>query len=258
MDLSKTQLMESVFAGGGEMAARMRALDWSTTPLGSVEQWPQALRTCLWIVLGSGYPMLVCWGSEYTILYNDAWRPVMAQKHPAGLGRSCREVFFEFWDFIGPRFEMVMTRGQDYSTLVSHEFRTPLTLMLGPLEEVLPEAVERLGPERHGQLLTVRRNALRLLKLVNTLLDFSRIEAGRVQAVYKPTDLASLTSEITSVFRSAMENAGLRFSVECQPIAEPVYVDRDLWEKVVLNLLSPKKRRRKHDQRKRRYGACRR
>src|SRR5215468_7055128 len=121
---------------------------------------------------------------------------------------------------------------------VSHEFRTPLTLMLGPIEEVLREASERLGPEHHQQLLTARRNTLRLLKLVNTLLDFSRIEAGRVQAVYQPTDLASLTSEIASVFRSAMENAGLRFSVECQPSAEPVYVDRDMWEKMVLNLLS--------------------
>ena len=121
---------------------------------------------------------------------------------------------------------------------VSHEFRTPLALMLGPLEEVLPEARERLSPERHEQLVTVRRNAFRLLKLVNTLLDFSRIEAGRVQAVYEPTDLAGVTSEIASVFRSAMENAGLRFSVECQPIAEPVYVDRDMWEKVVSNLLS--------------------
>ena len=103
---------------------------------------------------------------------------------------------------------------------------------------MLPDARERLGPERHEQLVTVRRNALRLLKLVNTLLDFSRIEAGRVQAVYEPTDLAGFTSEIASVFRSTMEKAGLRFSVECCPIAEPVYVDRDMWEKVVSNLLS--------------------
>jgi PAS domain S-box-containing protein len=121
---------------------------------------------------------------------------------------------------------------------VSHEFRTPLTLMLGPLEEVLQEASERLGPERHQELLTVRRNALRLLKLVNTLLDFSRIEAGRVQAVYEPTNLAALTSEIASAFQSAMDDAGLRFSVECQPIAERAFVDRDMWEKIVLNLLS--------------------
>jgi DNA-binding NtrC family response regulator len=77
-----------------------------------------------------------------------------------------------------------------------------------------------------------------LLKLVNTLLDFSRIEAGRVQAVYEPTDLSGVTSEIASVFRSVMENAGLQFPVECPPIGEPVYVDRDMWEKVVSNLLS--------------------
>ena len=474
MTLSKTHLIESVFAGGGEMGARMRALDWSTTILGPLEQWPQSLRACVRIVLGSGYPMLVCWGSDYTMLYNDAYGAVIGTKSPAALGRSCRVVLSEAWDFIGPRFDRVMTEGQDTSTLtdqlftlyrsnyleecyfafsyspipddkggvggvftacletterviedrrrqllrdlasrraealneeevwrvsaetlcehrlsvpfaflygyrpsehqaylagvsvktdsalhpvvidchsesiwrldsaltrdgvvvelgnrasglpmsnwpvppgkaavvpirlrehsdaagflvlgmhpgrafddpyrqfvrqiaeqiaiglasarayeqerqraealaeidraktaffsnVSHEFRTPLALMLGPLEEVLPEARERLNPERYEQLVTVRRNALRLLKLVNTLLDFSRIEAGRVQAVYEPTDLAGVTSEIASTFRSAMENAGLRFSVECYPIAEPVYVDRDMWEKVVLNLLS--------------------
>src|SRR5262249_28835085 len=88
---------------------------------------------------------------------------------------------------------------------VSHEFRTPLQLILGPLEEALSEADEHLGPERHQQLLTARRNALRLLKLVNTLLDFSRIEAGRAQAVYEPTNLARITAEIASAFRSAME-----------------------------------------------------
>jgi PAS domain S-box-containing protein len=473
MDLSKTQLIESVFAGGGEMGARMRALDWSTTALGPLEQWPHSLRICVRIVLGSGYPMLICWGPDYRMLYNDAWRPIQGAKHPA-LGRRFVEVWTEMWDFVGPLYDRVMAQGQAYSTLadelhplyrnnyleecyfafslspipddkggvggvittaletterviedrrrqvlrdlasrtaearnqeelwrlsadtlgqhrstipfaflyeylpaehkafltaasvetdgalhptvidcnseniwrfdtaptedglvvelgqrpsalpkttwpvppekavvvpirlrehgeaagflvlgihpgcafddtyrhfvhriaeqiaigfasarayeqerrraealaeidraktaffsnVSHEFRTPLTLMLGPLEEVLPEARERLNREGHEQLVTVRRNVLRLLKLVNTLLDFSRIEAGRVQAVYEPTDLAGITSEIASVFRSAMENARLRFLVECQPIGEPVYVDRDMWEKIVLNLLS--------------------
>ncbi len=110
--------------------------------------------------------------------------------------------------------------------------------MLGPLEEVLSAAHERLSSEHHEKLIGVRRNGLRLLKLVNTLLDFSRMEAGRVQASYQPTDLAGFTSEIASAFDSAMDNAGLRFSVACQPLAEPVYVDRDMWEKIVLNLLS--------------------
>jgi signal transduction histidine kinase len=123
---------------------------------------------------------------------------------------------------------------------VSHEFRTPLTLMLGPLEELKGE-LGRMGASpsgsRYQQLDLAHRNALRLLKLVNTLLDFSRIEAGRVQAVYEPTDLASATAELASVFRSAIEKAGLRLVVDCMPLSEAAYVDREMWEKIVLNLL---------------------
>jgi len=474
MESGKRELIESVFAGSGEMATRMRALDWSTTALGPVEQWPQALRTCVRIVLDSAYPMNICWGPDYINLYNDAYLPSMGAKHPWALGRSSRDVVPEVWEFTKQMFDMVVTQGQPFSGLgdqlyplnrhnyleevycalsvspipddngraggvlaillettervledrrrhllrdlaartagprteeevwrvsaetlggnrlslpfaflyeyrpsehqaylvgasvetdealrppiidcdkenlwrfdpalakdgvlieladrassvpvpnwefppkeacvvpirlgeygevlgflvagihpgrafddayrqfvlriteqitiglvsagayererrraealaeldrakttffsnVSHEFRTPLTLMLGPLEEVLPEARERLSPEHHEQLNAVRRNGLRLLKLVNTLLDFSRMEAGRVQASYQPTDLAAFTSEIASAFDSAMDSAGLRFSVACQPLAEPVYVDRDMWEKIVLNLLS--------------------
>jgi len=474
MNPSDKQLIESVFAGSDETSGCLRALDWSATPLGPVEQWPQALRTIVRVVVASGYPMAICWGPDYVLLYNDAYRPIAGTRHPWALGRSAREVYPEAWDFIGTMYESVMARGQTVNYLsdalvpltrnnyleevyiafsaspiwddnglvggvlnsaletterviedrrrhllrdlasraagarneeemwrvsaetlgesclslpfaflyeyrpsehqaylagasvetdealrpavidcrsenlwrfdpalamdgvlvelgdlasgvsvpnwpehpkeacvvpirlgehsetlgflvagihpgqafrdayrqfvrrvaeqitiglasasafeqerrradalteldraktaffsnVSHEFRTPLTLMLGPLEEVQKEASERLSPERQELLVTVHRNGLRLLKLVNTLLDFSRIEAGRVQASYQPTDLASFTTGIASAFGSAMQNAGLRFSVECQPIADPVYVDRDMWEKIVLNLLS--------------------
>jgi signal transduction histidine kinase/DNA-binding response OmpR family regulator len=473
VDRSMMQLIESVLGGGGEMGERMRAFDWSTTALGPLEQWPQSLRICVRIMLGSGYPMAIGWGPDYTLLYNDAQRVLFGTKDATALGRRTKDVFPESWEYAGPLYDRVMRQGQAYTTLtdqlvtlnrndyleecyfalsyspipddsgqvggvfvtgiettervieerrqqvlrdvasrtaearyedevwrvstdtlrehrltipfavlyacppternaylvgssiepdaldppvidctrqnlwgfdtalpregivvelgqrasvlpstswpvppekaavvpirlrensdaaaflvlgihpgrafddtyrqfvrriaeqiavglasarayelqlrradalaeidraktaffsnVSHEFRTPLQLMLGPLEAVLPEAVERLGPERHQQLLTVRRNALRLLKLVNTLLDFSRLEARRLQAVYRPTDLAGLTSDIASLFRSAMDSAGLTFSVECQPIGEPVFVDRGMWEKIVLNLLS--------------------
>ena len=118
---------------------------------------------------------------------------------------------------------------------VSHEFRTPLTLMLGPAEEALAEATSHLQRER---LEVLYRNAVRLQKLVNTLLDFSRIEAGRVQASYEPIDLAALTAELASVFRSAVEKAGMHLFVNCEVLGEPVYVDRDMWEKIVLNLVS--------------------
>lgn len=119
---------------------------------------------------------------------------------------------------------------------VSHEFRTPLTLMLNPLEEVLQN--DHLPPAEREKITVAQRNAQRLLKLVNTLLDFSRIEAGRAQAQFEPTDLATHTVELTSLFQSAIEQAGLRLIVDCPPLPQPVFVDRDMWEKIVLNLLS--------------------
>jgi PAS domain S-box-containing protein len=121
---------------------------------------------------------------------------------------------------------------------VSHEFRTPLALMLGPVEDLLARSQTDLSPAATSLLEVVNRNGLRLLRLVNTLLDFSRIEAGRVRAVFQPTDLAAFTAELASVFRAAVERAGLRLRVDCPPLGEPVYVDRDMWEKIVLNLLS--------------------
>ncbi|WP_433405081.1 SpoIIE family protein phosphatase [Streptomyces sp. CA-146814] len=120
---------------------------------------------------------------------------------------------------------------------ISHEFRTPLTLIMGPVEE-LRERLADADPRVREELEAVHRNGLRLGKLVNTLLDFSRLEAGRMQASYEPVDLATVTGALASVFRSAVENAGLDFRVECEPLPEPVYVDRGMWEKVVLNLLS--------------------
>lgn len=119
---------------------------------------------------------------------------------------------------------------------VSHEFRTPLTLMLGPLEEVLSAA--ELPDATREQLTVVQRNGMRLLKLVNTLLDFSRIEAGRVEASYESTDLCALTTDLASAFRSAVERAGMRLRVECPTPGIMAYVDRNMWEKIVLNLLS--------------------
>ncbi len=464
---------------GGEVGALVRSKDWSQTPLGPLERWPQSLRTALSISLHSRFELFIWWGPELIVLYNDAYKQTLASKHPWALGRPGEEVWSEIWDVIGPMLHRVLETGEatwsddlrlilerhgypeetyhtfSYSPIrdesgavggvftavtqttervigerrlrtlrdlaaraadatnepeawnlaaevlgenpydvpfsvlyqlddesarataagyagidpshsfcparvalsgkdsglsgllnqviargepvevreaeqlgfdlpgggaglsphelillplsqtgvarplgvlvagvsrlkrldesyrtffnlvagqiaksiadaqafererkraealaeldraktaffsnVSHEFRTPLTLMLGPLEDTLAKSRNVLPAEDLEQLTVVHRNSLRLLKLVNSLLDFSRIEAGRVQALYQPTDLGSITSELASVFRSAMEKAGLRFRVECDPLPEPVYVDRDMWEKIVLNLLS--------------------
>ena len=113
---------------------------------------------------------------------------------------------------------------------ISHEFRTPLTLILGPLEEMLGRG--------DPQIEIIHRNALRLLKLVNTLLEFSRLESGRPVTSPQPTDLSALTQEIAELFRPMVESAGLQFQVDCPPLGQNVQVDRDMWERVVLNLLS--------------------
>ncbi len=118
---------------------------------------------------------------------------------------------------------------------ISHEFRTPLTLMLGPQQDALESPSGSLGG---ADLQAVHRNTLRLLKLVNSLLDFARVQAGRATASYEPVDLAALTSDLASAFRSAIERGGIRFDVDCPPLHEPIFVDCEMWEKVVLNLLS--------------------
>jgi signal transduction histidine kinase len=119
---------------------------------------------------------------------------------------------------------------------VSHELRTPLTLILEPLRQVLDRA--QLDAGDRELLLTARRAGSRLLKLVNSLLEFSRIEGGRIEARYLLTDLGLLTADLASMFRSAFERAGLRLEIECASLSEQAYVDREMWEKIVLNLLS--------------------
>ncbi|MCE3552507.1 SpoIIE family protein phosphatase [Pseudonocardia sp. RS11V-5] len=125
----------------------------------------------------------------------------------------------------------------DFFSNVSHEFRTPLTLIMGPVEEL--RATDGIGPERlRTELDVIHRNGLRLGRLVNSLLDYSRLQAGRIEARFEPLDLAVFTAELAGAFRSAIEHAGLELVIDCPPLSRPVHVDRDSWEKVVLNLLS--------------------
>jgi signal transduction histidine kinase len=470
-------LTEQWLQGGGALGRLVNEFDWTKTPLGSIQEWPQSLRTVVRVLLTSRFAMWMSWGPELTFLYNDAYaRMTLGRKHPWALGRRSQEVWEEIWVDIGPRIEKVLRTGEatwdealmlflersgyreetyhtfSYSPLfgddgktaghlcvvteetdriisdrrlntlrslaaelnktnteedvvvavnrcldenqrdlpftlmylfeeegkqarlvcrtgmsaghaaapelielaeyqswpvgellagkdsvmledlqarfkslpsgfwdkspwralllpitsqaqgaptgvliaglnpyrpldvsyagflnlvagqisasmanarayeserkraealaeidraktaffsnVSHEFRTPLTLMLGPLQDLLARSQTHLTPTAKEQIELANRNGARLLRLVNTLLDFSRIEAGRVEAVYQATDLAGFTSELASVFRSATDKAGLRLVADCASLGEPVYVDRDMWEKIVLNLIS--------------------
>jgi signal transduction histidine kinase len=469
MSAASRSAIADCLAGGGEMGALMRSFDWSRTQLGPVAHWPQSLRTAVSIMLDSAFAMVVAWGSEFLLLYNDRYRPVLgATKHPGALGRPAKDIFPEVWGFIGPLFEQtrhgqavalddilipldrngyledcyftlsysairdesggvggmlavvaettqrvqgerrlvtlrdlaalgdardadqachraelvlahnavdvpfsllyllqpdrrrarlaaatgvtkgapaaprevglddpgwplgeacrarrvivvddlparfgampggpypqpahtalilpMLRAGHDephgffvlgvsprralddrYRTFlelardhvvaaldkalafedarqraealaaldraktvffsnISHEFRTPLTLLLGPLEDARAR-----GTITPAELGTAHRNAVRLQKLVNALLDFSRIEAGRAQAAYVPTDIGRSTVELAAMFESAMLRAGLHYVVRCDAIEEPIYLDHGMYEKIVLNLLS--------------------
>jgi signal transduction histidine kinase len=466
-------LVNNILSRGGEMGRLIQAKDWSKTPLGPLESWPQSLKTAMCIMLMSRYPMFIWWGETLTKLYNDSYIPMLGNKHPAALGQSATFVWAEIWPELTPRVETVMKKhestfdeglfllfkrygymeetyftfsyspiqnddaevaglfcacheqtkqiigdrqlsflrkmaietagahsfeqscainmkcmqsnlrdipfsimylldaskssfhligvsgidstfpacaevitrdsntpwplweviAEDHARLIenlssiferlptgdwdlppskafvmpigqykttektlvmiaalnpyrpfdedyqrfmeliaaqlsasfsnatvyeeerkrlealaqldaaktlflsniSHEFRTPLTLILGPVEEALQD---KNSPAQIDRLNIICRNALRLLKMVNMLLDFSRIEAGHENASFSPIDLACFTADLASMFRSIIEKAGVKYIVHCDPLPEPVYVDTEMWEKIVLNLLS--------------------
>lgn len=284
------------------MARLIREKDWSESAVGPVDTWPQSLRTTISTCLNSRFPILIWWGPELVMLYNDAYRPILGTKHPHSLGNRGMDVWPEVWDIIGPMLTGVLARGEatwsenqmlplnrhgyeeecyftfsyspvydesggiggvfcavtettamvlaerqmreldraktEFFSNISHEFRTPLTLIMGPLEDQLRQAEGALPAPLLESLSMMHRNGLRLQKLVNNLLDFSRIEAGRMQLNPRPLDLAALTADLASQFRAALEGAGLSLHVSVQPLPRPVWVDREMWEKVVLNLLS--------------------
>ncbi|MGE5723558.1 MAG: PAS domain-containing protein, partial [Acidobacteriota bacterium] len=105
-------LPSDIFAGGGDLGALMRSLDWSKTPLGPISSWPQSLKTSLSICLASRFPIVLYWGPEYVVLYNDAYSTILGSKHPWALGQRCRECWAEIWDTIGPMLDKVVRTGE--------------------------------------------------------------------------------------------------------------------------------------------------
>jgi PAS domain S-box-containing protein len=204
-------------------------------PRGAWEQPPQ--RALAMPIPQAGharpYGFLIVALNRYRPLDNDyrSFVELIAQHLAAGIAASRS---YETERRRAAQLEELDRAKTAFFSNVSHEFRTPLTLMLGPLQDALTDP----GSLDAGRLELVHRNALRLLKLVNTLLDFARAEAGRMRAEFRPTDVARLTAELAGTFRDATERAGLELVVQCDAPTEPVYLDRDLWERIVLNLLS--------------------
>ena len=105
--------MERQFENSATMRELVSSFDWSTTPLGPVESWPQSLRTVVGILLSSRYAMWMAWGPELTFLYNDTYGQVtLGKKHPWALGKPARQVWKEIWPEIGPRIQKVLDTGQ--------------------------------------------------------------------------------------------------------------------------------------------------
>ncbi|HEY9825425.1 MAG TPA: ATP-binding protein [Stenomitos sp.] len=122
---------------------------------------------------------------------------------------------------------------------ISHVLRNPLTLMLGGAEEALMDQDYPLPPQHRQRMEAVQHNGLRVLKLLDMLWDSTCLESDRrVAVVYEPIDLATATVELAEAFRPVVEQAQLRLVVDCSPLSEPIYIDRNLWVQIVLNLLS--------------------
>ncbi|WVR09485.1 hypothetical protein IAU60_006553 [Kwoniella sp. DSM 27419] len=117
---------------------------------------------------------------------------------------------------------------------VSHELRTPLTLIAGPLDDILQEMPEG---SRKETLVMARRNVRRLTRLVSTLMDVSRLEAGRLKGSFRPVNLGIMTKDLATLFRGAIEKARLKYEVNCDLTPRDVFIDLEHWEKIVFNLI---------------------
>ncbi|NDJ18007.1 ATP-binding protein [Myxacorys almedinensis] len=173
-------------------------------------------------------------GSFYPVAYTAS--PIREGDNVVGTIIEVRDITREKLDEQA-RAELDQAKSAFFSN-ISHELRTPLTLVLGETEEALADVEEPMSDRLRDRIEVIRRNGQRLLKLVNTLLDFSRLESGHTEGIYEATDLATYTSDLASMFRSTIERAGLQLVVDCPALSEPIYVDRGMWEKIVLNLLS--------------------
>jgi PAS domain S-box-containing protein len=184
-------------AGGGEMGALTRAHDWSSSPLGKPETWPQSLRTAVRILLNTNHPMFIWWGPELIQFYNDAYRQTMGpERHPSALGRGGRECWAEIWDIIGPQIEQVMSGGG----ATWHENQLVPVTRFGRLEQVYWTYGYSPIDEDDGigGVLVVCRDVTRDY-LASVALQEREAELARVQQIGR---IGGLEVDLTAGFRN--------------------------------------------------------
>jgi hypothetical protein len=164
----------------GGMRRRLDTFDWAATPLGPPSRWPQNLTLAANLILASGFPMAVRWGPDLIMIYNDAYAPLLGQKHPAAFGRPLREIWPEIWDELGPMNDAIL-KGQRGSFFAeNHRWRIDrygapedayFTISYSPIPE--PSA-----PNGIGGLLTTAVETTDRVRSERTLQQFSeRLEA---------------------------------------------------------------------------------
>lgn len=209
-----------------------------------IQLYPEVFRGQLWDKYAQVYITGISLQHELLYPGRNRWFSVSISKQVGGEGLvvAALEITAQKKNEAQRKQNQILTELNEAKTKffsnVSHEFRTPLTLMLGPLHQLLKKYEDApRHDEDLAKLQMIMRNSLRLEKLVNSLLDFTRMEAGRAEAVFQPTDIAEFTTLLAGNFRSAIERAGLAYTVNCHS-TEPIYLNHDMWEKIVLNLLS--------------------
>jgi len=197
--------------------------------------YPKGINTALarsLMIPGSDMPLgVIIVGVSPRLPLNDAYRNHLEQVTVAASVALGNALEYEQERKRAEALDEIDRAKTQFFANVSHEFRTPLAPMLGPIENVLSSAEVELSEENRDQIRIARRNSLRLLKLVNALLDFSRIEAGRAQATFEPTDLSSLTAELAGHFRSMIKSSGMELDVNCPALGQDIYVDREMWRR---------------------------
>ena len=181
--------------GGGEMGALMRAYNWAASALGSIEEWPQSLKAALGICLGAPTPIGIYWGEQLLLLYNDAFRQLIGDKHPRSLGAPAREVFPEIWDTVGPVFANVFATGN----------------AAGSQGELLPLMVDGRLEDRWFDFTfnPIRGQDGRIEGIFNIAVETTtRVLAGRARLesesrLKEATELAGLSADFRVLFEAA-------------------------------------------------------
>ncbi|HEV2609357.1 MAG TPA: PAS domain-containing protein, partial [Noviherbaspirillum sp.] len=212
--------IEDIFTGDSEMAAAMRALDWSRTPVGPVDGWPLSLRTAVRILLQCRLPMYMAWGHEFTQFYNDAYSSILGDKHPGAIGRAAPDTWSEIWPTIGPMWEQVWmgeSIGFDDFKLTIERFGYPEDCYFNFSYSPVPDDDGNVA----GVLVTFAETTKQVV--IEQRQRFRLTLADRLRNLSNPIEVTSAASELLGTYLNV---ARVGYG-EIDAREETVSVDRD-------------------------------